>query len=104
MCPYTGHHNTRAGLSFTEPQTDTAFGRVWRVLRQSLAPVFHAIGNHELYNFKSGELRGRFNEGDGTQVGAHAQTHTDIHTCIQTDRQRDREREKEREADRWIDR
>ena len=56
------------GLSFEKPQTDTAFRRVWHLMKQCRSPVFHAIGNHELYNFKSAELRAQFNE-DG-QVAA----------------------------------
>ena len=64
--------HTKTGLDFEKPQTDTAFGRVWHFLQQCRAPVFHAIGNHELYNFKAGELRTRFNEAGGTQVPPYA--------------------------------
>ena len=56
------------GLKFNGSQTDAAFKRVWDVLKQSRSPVFHAIGNHELYNFKSEGLREQFNDYDGTQV------------------------------------
>ena len=59
---------TTAGLDFQEPQTDTAFSRVWDLLKESRSPVFHAIGNHDLYNFKPARLRARFNEEGGTQV------------------------------------
>ena len=62
-------HNT-TGLKFNGSQTDTAFKRVWDVLKQSRSPVFHAIGNHEFYNFKTSELRAQFNEDGGAQVEA----------------------------------
>ena len=56
------------GKKFKEPQTDTAFSRVWNMIQQSRSPVFHAIGNHELYNFKPSQLRDQFNEEGGAQV------------------------------------
>lgn len=40
-----------AGLSFTEPQSDIALGRVLGALSACRAPIYHAVGNHELYNF-----------------------------------------------------
>lgn len=40
-----------AGLSFAEPQSETALGRVVAALAKCHAPMYHAIGNHELYNF-----------------------------------------------------
>ena len=64
--------HTITGLNFEEPQTATAFTRVWDLLKQSRSPVFHAIGNHELYNFKLSELRAKFNEDGGAQVEAIA--------------------------------
>ena len=51
-------------------QTDTAFTRVWNLLKQSRSPVFHAIGNHDLYNYKASKLSHRFNEEGGAQVEA----------------------------------
>ena len=56
------------GLDFEEPQSDIAFNRTWDLLKQSQSPVFHAIGNHELYNFKPSKLRDRFNVEGGAQV------------------------------------
>ena len=58
------------GMLFEEPQSGMAFSRVWYMLQQSRAPVFHAIGNHDLYNFKLSELREQFNEDGGAQVDA----------------------------------
>ena len=55
-------------MKFDEPQTATAFSRVWDLLKESRSPVFHAIGNHDLYNFKPSKLRARFNEDGGVQV------------------------------------
>ena len=63
----TSQHVT-TGMRFEEPQSDMAFSRVWYMLQQSRSPVFHAIGNHDLYNFKPSELRGQFNDDDGSQV------------------------------------
>jgi len=41
------------GLNFEEPQSDKALGRVLEVLEKAddSTMYFHAIGNHELYNF-----------------------------------------------------
>ena len=58
------------GLKFNGSQTDTAFSRVWDLLKESRSPVFHAIGNHEFYNFKITEIRDRFNVEGGAQVEA----------------------------------
>ena len=58
------------GLDFKEPQTDTAFTRVWNLLKESQSPVFHAIGNHDLYNYKPAKLREQFNVEGGAQVEA----------------------------------
>ena len=63
------------GLDFEEPQSDIAFNRTWDLLKQSQSPVFHAIGNHDLYNFKPAKLRAQFNEDGGTQVK------TTMHLC-----------------------
>ena len=40
-----------AGLKFEEPQSEQALSRVASALAGSDAPIYHAIGNHELYNF-----------------------------------------------------
>eukprot|EP00965_Chrysotila_dentata_P008630 280697-Pleurochrysis_carterae.AAC.1 len=45
-----------AGLQFEEPQSAVAFDRVVSSLSACHAPMLHAIGNHELYNFKLSEL------------------------------------------------
>lgn len=40
------------GLAFKDaPQTDVAFDRVFTELDKCTVPMYHAIGNHELYNF-----------------------------------------------------
>ena len=59
-------------MKFPGPQTDTAFSRVWDLLQQSRSPVFHAIGNHDLYNFQPSKLRALFNEDGGAQVSTRA--------------------------------
>ena len=48
-----------AGLSFSEPQSEAALSRVARELSRVVAPVFHAIGNHELYNFDWASIRAK---------------------------------------------
>ena len=48
-----------AGLSFKAPQTEVAFGRVTEELARCAAPIYHAVGNHELYNFDWRGLRAR---------------------------------------------
>jgi manganese-dependent ADP-ribose/CDP-alcohol diphosphatase len=54
-----------AGLQFAEPQTDAAFARVACELGRCKAPIYHAVGNHELYNFDWDALRERlFPAGD----------------------------------------
>ena len=45
------------GLSFSEAQSKEAFAQVIAQLDKSLAPVYHVVGNHELYNFSWTELR-----------------------------------------------
>lgn len=37
-----------AGLEFETPQSDVALDRVMEVLRGCQAPIYHAVGNHEL--------------------------------------------------------
>ena len=49
------------GLLFESPQTEVAFQRVMDLLSLSNAPVYHSIGNHELYNFSWDALRAHFN-------------------------------------------
>ena len=68
-------------MKFEWPQTDAAFSRVWDLLKQSRSPVFHAIGNHDLYNFKPAKLRTQFNEDDGAQVTSTLHSH---HVCDNT--------------------
>ena len=58
-------------MRLAKPATDTAFNRVWDLLQQCQSPVFHAIGNHDLYNFKPSEIRSLFNEEGGSQVGKY---------------------------------
>ena len=48
-----------AGLTFESPQSEVAFDRVATELERCRAPVYHAIGNHELYNFDWAGLRSR---------------------------------------------
>ena len=50
-----------AGLSFDKPQSEVALDRVVSVLARCTAPMYHAIGNHELYNFDWKGLRSRLN-------------------------------------------
>ena len=45
-----------AGLGFSEPQSDAAFSRVAGELERCDAPIYHAVGNHELYNFDWADL------------------------------------------------
>ena len=40
-----------AGLNMAEPQSEVALGRVTAALSECAAPIYHAVGNHELYNF-----------------------------------------------------
>ena len=44
-----------------EPQTAMAFERVMHELNQCEMPLYHAIGNHELYNFDWAELSEKLN-------------------------------------------
>jgi len=53
------------GVSFSAPQSNAAFLRVIAQLEKSMAPVYHVIGNHELYNFSWQELRALGNRMDG---------------------------------------
>lgn len=48
-----------AGLTFAEPQSGIALSRVARELARCVAPIYHAIGNHELYNFDWSGIRAR---------------------------------------------
>jgi manganese-dependent ADP-ribose/CDP-alcohol diphosphatase len=44
------------GLNFDEPQSGVAMNLVAGILGGCKAPMYHAIGNHELYNFTWDEL------------------------------------------------
>jgi len=48
-----------AGLTFDGPQSEAALGRVCGALSACKAPIYHAVGNHELYNFDWAGLRAR---------------------------------------------
>ena len=54
-----------AGLGFMSsgagPQSEAALSRVTAELAGCKAPIFHAVGNHELYNFDWAGLRERLN-------------------------------------------
>ena len=58
------------GLLFNQQQTENAYKHVWELLKQSDSPVFHAIGNHDLFNFTPEDLREMFNGRRGSQVEA----------------------------------
>ncbi|MEC7986305.1 MAG: metallophosphoesterase, partial [Myxococcota bacterium] len=45
------------GLSFSEPQSKPALRRVMDILDRCHFPIYHSIGNHELYNFTIEELK-----------------------------------------------
>jgi manganese-dependent ADP-ribose/CDP-alcohol diphosphatase len=51
-----------AGLGFSTPQSNVALGRVTDELVRCKAPVYHAVGNHELYNFDWVGLRERLQQ------------------------------------------
>ena len=51
-----------AGLQFAEPQSEAALARVVTALAACKVPMFHAIGNHELYNFNWGEIAERLHQ------------------------------------------
>ena len=59
-----------AGLDMPEPQSDVAMERVAGALSRSVAPVYHAIGNHELYNFKWGGIKERLQDPPRSYVTA----------------------------------
>ncbi|KAL1496478.1 hypothetical protein AB1Y20_016432 [Prymnesium parvum] len=50
-----------AGLRFDGPQSEVAFEKVVTELQRCTAPMYHAIGNHELYNFDWPSLRRKLN-------------------------------------------
>ena len=57
------------GLAFKhKPRSQEAFDEVFGELSRCNAPMYHAIGNHELYNFDWGELRQRLNIGRSHKV------------------------------------
>jgi manganese-dependent ADP-ribose/CDP-alcohol diphosphatase len=56
-----------AGLDFAEPQSESALARVVEALSKCSAPMYHAIGNHELYNF---DWRGLVKRLQQPQAGA----------------------------------
>lgn len=49
------------GLALKEPQSSEALNRVLSAWESHPIKTFHAIGNHELYNFSWEELRSRLN-------------------------------------------
>ena len=61
------------GLSFADaPRSASSCDRVLNALGAVAAPIYHAVGNHELYNFSWDELRSRLN-GAGVR-GKHVGT------------------------------
>lgn len=60
------------GLNFEEPQSKRALQQVQRIWAHCHTPVYHAIGNHELYNFTWEELslylNSEVNESGGRQI------------------------------------
>jgi len=53
------------GLEMDTPQSEEAVERVLSIWDQCPTPVYHAVGNHELYNFTWEGLRARFNQRRG---------------------------------------
>lgn len=49
------------GLTLDRPQSEQALERVLKIWDQYSSTVYHAIGNHELYNFTWAELRLKLN-------------------------------------------
>ena len=49
------------GLEFDSPRSGKALAEMLEIFDDAKAPVYHAIGNHELYNFNWGELRNNLN-------------------------------------------
>ena len=56
-----------AGLGFSSPQSDGAWARVTEVLAECRAPMLHAIGNHELYNYDWAALKNRLTRREATK-------------------------------------
>jgi manganese-dependent ADP-ribose/CDP-alcohol diphosphatase len=78
------------GLAFEEPQSFASCARLLDAFGAAAAPVYHAIGNHELYNFSWDALRSVLN-GDGSR-GQH----------VATDSQRERFHFSFRPARGWV--
>lgn len=53
------------GLEMEAPQSEQVAERVLSIWDQCPTPVYHAVGNHELYNFTWEGLRARFNQRRG---------------------------------------
>jgi len=53
------------GLEMEAPQSQEALARVLKVWDRCSVPIYHAIGNHELYNFSWAELRELMNQRRG---------------------------------------
>ena len=56
------------GLSLEEPQSKQAFECVISRLIECTAPVYHTVGNHELYNFSWAELKAHGNRKEDQQM------------------------------------
>lgn len=46
-----------AGLGMETPQSQSALDRVTSLLAECSAPIYHTIGNHELYNYNWADLK-----------------------------------------------
>lgn len=53
------------GLDLKEPQSEQALEQVLAIWDQCAIPVYHAVGNHELYNFTWAQLKERLNQRRG---------------------------------------
>lgn len=51
-----------AGLNMASPQSQPALNIVTELLAKCAAPIYHVVGNHELYNFGWNDLKEHLNK------------------------------------------